>query len=410
MQRTAGTLFPTHVASGKQGTGYDMQENFFRQAAFAAVLGASAAIGLSAAAQADSIRIGMSVPQTGFAAADGMSALIGAQLAIEQANTEGGVNGDNLELVVYDDQASPKSAVPIATKLIEQDGVRIAISGSYSGATRAAAGVFQSAGVPYISAYAVHPDITRSGDYVFRTSFVGEVQGRAGAKLIGESLDKKKVTLITLKNDFGQSLANGFKEAADRFGIEIVSEYEYSIKDRQFGPIVAKIKSDAPDAIYASGYFFTAGPLVSQLRAGGIDVPVIGQEGYDSQKFIEIAGPASEGVIITTSLDRDSDSPETKSFIAAFEKKAGYKADMVAASGHTAVKVAVAALRQAGAKDSKAIRDAIAGLTIEASTGTISFNGLGEVRKDVQVQVVKDGNWHRHSIISDPELLAPPEK
>lgn len=387
-----------------------MQENFIRTAAFAALLGASAAIGVSGAALADSVKIGINVPQTGFAAADGKSALIGAQLAAEQANANGGVNGKSIELIIYDDQASPKSAVPIATKLVEQDEVKIAISGSYSGATRAAAGVFQEAGVPYISAFAVHPEITRSGDYVFRTSFVGEVQGRAGAKLIGESLGKKKVALITLKNDFGQSLANGFKEAAEKFGIEIISEYEYSIKDRQFGPIVAKVKSDAPDAIYASGYFFTAGPLVSQLRSGGIDVPVIGQEGYDSQKFIEIAGGASEGVIITTSLDRDSDSPEAKSFIAAFEEKAGYKADMVAASGHTAMKVAIAGLRKAGSEDPKAIRDAIAGLTLEASTGTISFNGLGEVRKDVQVQVVKDGNWHRHSIINDPDLLAPPEK
>ena len=387
-----------------------MQEKIIRATAFAALLGASlGAVAVAGTAQADSIKIGINVPQTGFAAADGKSALIGAQLAAEQANANGGINGKDIELVVYDDQASPKSAVPIATKLVEQDGVKIAISGSYSGATRAAAGVFQGAGVPYISAYAVHPEITRSGDYVFRTSFVGEVQGRAGAKLIGESLGKKKVALITLKNDFGKSLANGFKEAAGKFGIEIVSEYEYSIKDRQFGPIVAKVKSDAPEAIYASGYFFTAGPLVSQLRAGGIDVPVIGQEGYDSQKFIEIAGAASEGVIITTSLDRDSDSPEAKSFIAAFEEKAGYKADMVAASGHTAMKVAVAALRKAGGDDPRAIRDAIAGLTLEASTGTISFNGLGEVRKDVQVQVVKDGNWHRHSIISDPELLAPPE-
>lgn len=387
-----------------------MQENFIKTTALAALLGVAATVGLTGATLADSIKIGINVPQTGFAAADGTSALIGAQLAAEQANANGGVNGKTVELVVYDDQASPKSAVPIATKLVEQDEVKIAISGSYSGATRAAAGVFQEAGVPYISAYAVHPEITRSGDYVFRTSFVGEVQGRAGAKLIGESLGKKKVTLITLKNDFGQSLANGFKEAADQFGIEIVSEYEYSIKDRQFGPIVAKVKSDAPDAIYASGYFFTAGPLVSQLRSGGLEVPVIGQEGYDSQKFIEIAGGASEGVIITTSLDRDSQSPEAKDFIAAFEKKAGYKADMVAASGHTAMKVAVAALRAAGSEDPKAIRDAIAALTLEASTGTISFNGLGEVRKDVQVQVVKDGNWHRHSIISDPDLLAPPEK
>ena len=282
---------------------------------------AAAAAGLTAAAAEETIRIGFNVPLTGFAAADGTSARIGAELAVEQINAAGGVGGKALELVIYDDQASPKEAVPIATRLIEQDGVKMGISGSYSGPTRAAAGVFQEAGIPYISAYAVHPDITRAGDYVFRTSFVGEVQGRAGAKLIGEMLGKKRVALITLKNDFGKSLAAGFREAAGRFGIEVVSEYEYSIKDRQFGPIVAKVKADAPEAIYASGYFFTAGPLVSQLRAAGIEVPVIGQEGYDGQKFIEIAGAAAEGVLITTSLDRDSEAAEARAFIEAFEAR-----------------------------------------------------------------------------------------
>ena len=374
-------------------------------------LGLATAVALTAvAAQAENVRIGFHVPLTGFAAADGKSALTGAELAVEQANAAGGIDGKTLELVVYDDQASPKEAAPIATKLAAQDKVNIAISGRYSGATRAAAGVFQESGIPYISAYAVHPGITQTGDFVFRTSFVGEVQGRAGAKLAGEMLGKTRAVVITLKNDFGKSLAAGFREAAGKFGVEIQAEYEYGIKDRQFGPIVSKVKADDPEVIYASGYFFTAGPLVSQLRAAGIEAPIIGQEGYDSEKFIEIAGPAAEGVIITTSLDRDSEVAETRDFIAAFEQKAGYKSDMVAASGHTAVKVAVAALRQAGTEDRKAIRDAIAGLSLQASTGEISFNALGEVRKDVQVQVVKDGAWHRHSVISDPELLAPPEK
>ena len=256
------------------------------------------ALSLPFAAFADSIKIGFNAPLTGFAAADGNSALVGAELAVEQVNSAGGISGKQLELVIYDDQASPKESAPLAVKLITQDNVAAGISGSYSGATRAAATIYQESNVPYISAYAVHPDITRAGDYVFRTSFVGEVQGRAGAKLIGEMMGHKRVVMITLNNDFGKSLANGFKEKAGDFGIEIVNEYEYSIKDREFGAIVSKAKSDEPEAIYASGYFFTAGPLVRQLRAAGIEVPVIGQEGYDSQKFIEIAGPDAEGVII----------------------------------------------------------------------------------------------------------------
>ena len=359
---------------------------------------------------ADSVKIGFNVPLTGFAAADGKSALNGAKLAVKQANQAGGINGKMIELVVYDDQASPKQAVPISNKLIEKDNVVAAISGSYSGATRAAAGVFQSAEIPYISAYAVHPEITKAGNYVFRTSFMGEVQGRAGAKLIGATLQRKRVVLITLKNDFGKSLAAGFKEAAGQFNLQIVNEYEYSIKDRQFGPIVAKVKADAPEAIYATGYFFTAGPLVSQLRAAGITVPVIGQEGYDSEQFIKIAGKASEGTIITTSLDRDSNSSETRSFISEFEAMAGHKVDMVAASGHTAMKVLVAAMKKAGTTSPSAIRNAIAQTNLVASTGSISFNDLGEVQKNVQVQVVRDGDFHYHSEIRDQVLLAPPTR
>ncbi len=369
----------------------------------------SLAAGISAAS-ADNIKIGFNVPLTGFAAADGQSALHGAELAVDQINAGGGINGDMLELVVYDDQASPKEAAPLAIKMITQDEIVAGVSGSYSGSTRAAATIFSENNVPYISAYAIHPDITRAGNYVFRTSFMGEVQGRAGAKLIGEMLGKKRVTMITLNNDFGISLADGFKEKAADFGIEVISEYEYSIKDREFGAIVSKIKSDNPDAIYASGYFFTAGPLVSQLRAAGIDQPVIGQEGYDGQKFIEIAGAASEGVMITTSLDRDSTDSTTRAFIDGFSAKAGYPADMVGASAHTAILVLADAISRSGSTDKASLRDAIASTNLKASTGQISFNALGEVQKDVQVQIVRDGNWHHHSVISDAELLAPPSE
>jgi branched-chain amino acid transport system substrate-binding protein len=359
---------------------------------------------------ADSIKIGFHAPLTGFAASDGKSATEGARLAVSQVNAAGGVLGNQLELVVYDDEAKPARSIPIANKLIGQDKVVVGISGSYSGATRSAAGVFQEAKVPYISAYGIHPDITRAGEYVFRTSFLGHVQGKAGAKLLGEMMGKKKVVMITLQNDFGKSLAAGFSAMAPTYGIDVVGSYQYSIKDRQFGAIVAKVKADDPDGIYASGYYFTAGPLVSQLRAAGVACPIIGQEGYDSQKFIEIAGPAAEGVIITTSLDRDSQVPETAEFIRAFERQAGFKADMVAASGHTAVKVAADAIRRAGSTDSAKVLAGLKATDLKVSTGIIRFNALGEVLKAVQVQVVKDGNWHHYAVIDDPDLLAPPDK
>jgi len=150
------------------------------------------------AGAAETIKIGFHAPQTGFAASDGKSATLGAELAVEQINAAGGVLGKMLQLVTYDDQAKPAQAIPIANKLIGQDKVVVGVSGSYSGPTRSAAGIFQEAKIPYVAAYAIHPDVTRAGDYVFRTSFLGEIQGRAGANLVGEILKKKRVTVITL--------------------------------------------------------------------------------------------------------------------------------------------------------------------------------------------------------------------
>lgn len=371
-------------------------------------LAALMALGVPGGAWAQ-IKVGFNVPLTGFAAADGKSALDGAKLATEQANAKGGVAGQKLELVVYDDQAAAKEAVPVATKLVEKDQVVAAVSGSYSGSTRAAAAIFQRGRVPYVVAYAIHPDITLTGDYMFRVSAMGEVQGRAGAKL-AQNLGKKRATVITVKNDFGQALAAGFKEAAPKLGVTVIGEYEYAMSDRQFGPLVSKVKADNPEVIYASGYYFNAGPLVSQLRAAGITAPIIGQEGYDSDKFIEIAGPAAEGTLVTTSLDRDSAAPATKAFLADFRKATSAGADMVAASAYTAVSVVVEGLKKTGGKGGEALKQALEQGQYDTPIGKLTFNDLHEVKKDVQVQVVKDKAFRRHSTISDAVLLAPPSK
>jgi branched-chain amino acid transport system substrate-binding protein len=362
------------------------------------------------AAGAPNIRIGLHAPLTGFAAADGKSALQGAELAVAQVNAAGGVNGRKLELVVEDDQARADQAVPLANKFLGS-GLKVVISGSYSAPTRAAATVFQKAQIPYISAYALHPDITRAGNYVFRTSFTGEVQGKAAAKFIGTILAKKKVTLITLNNDFGQSLAAGFRSVAGQFGLQIVNEYSYAIGDRQFGSIVAGVKRDDPAVLYVSGYFFTGGPLVTQLRSGGVTAPIVGTEGFDTYEFIAIAKDAAEGVMITTSLDRDSTSPPARRFIDEYEARYRTPANMVGASTHTAVTVAAEALRRAGTDDPAKVRSAIAAMRdFDVSTGRIAFNELGEIRKAAQIQIIRGAAFHHYATIDDPVLLAPPTR
>jgi branched-chain amino acid transport system substrate-binding protein len=336
--------------------------------------------------------------------------LQGAELAVEQVNAAGGINGRKLELVVQDDQAKPEQAVPLANKYIGE-GLKVVISGSYSAPTRAAAGVFQNAKIPYISSYAIHPDITRAGNFVFRTSFMGEVQGRVAPKLISELLKKQKVTLLTLNNEFGQALAAGFKEAAPKLGVQMVSEYTYAMGDRQFGSIVASVKRDNPEVLYVTGYFFNAGPLIAQLRAGGVSATIVGTEGIDTHNFIAIAKDAAEGVIITTSLDRDTKLPEMRKFIDDYEKRFNMGAEMVAASTHTAVNVVAAAMRKAGADDPVKLRDAIAATKdLPVATGRITFNSLGEVYKAAQIQIIKDGKFRYYAVIDDPVFLAPPTK
>src|ERR1700739_4319431 len=125
------------------------------------VIAATLAALLFAGSASAQIKIGFHAPQSGPAAADGKSSTIGAEIARDWINERGGVLGQKVELVIYDDQNKPDQSVPIANKLIGQDKVVAAISGSYSGPTRAAATVFQQADIPYISAFGVDPDITK---------------------------------------------------------------------------------------------------------------------------------------------------------------------------------------------------------------------------------------------------------
>ncbi|MDQ4408630.1 ABC transporter substrate-binding protein [Rhizobium sp. AN63] len=182
-------------------------------------------------------------------------------------------------LISYDDQAQPQQSIAIANKLINQDGVSFAISGSYSEPTRAAATIFQEGGIPYIAAYATHPAITQAGDQVFRPFKLGPQQATSAAHFIAENLKLKKVTAIIVDNDYGQTAIGGFQQAVQDLDLDLINTYTFGMKDRQFGSIVASVKRDNPDAIFVAGYFFHGGPLAIQLRAAGITAPIIGTQG-----------------------------------------------------------------------------------------------------------------------------------
>jgi branched-chain amino acid transport system substrate-binding protein len=356
------------------------------------------------------VKIGFQAPLTGPAATDGTSAKVAAEIAIERINGSGGILGQKAELVVYDDQAKTEDAVFTANKLVGQDGVKFAVSGSYSASCRAAAPIFQTAKVPLICAYGVHPDITRAGDYVFRGVHLGQPQGRAAAKFLGDNLGIKDISVISMDNDYGQATLEGFKDAAPKFGLKILGEYSYPLRDRQFGSIVASVKRDAPKAIYITGYFFTAAPLVTQLRAAGITVPIVGSQAFDAQKLIDIAGSAVEGVYIVAGLNRDASNPEQQAFLTEFEKRSGYPGENVGATTYSAVMLMADAIKRAGTLDAAKVRDALAATKNypHLAGQLVSFNPLREINMPMNVNIVKDGHFRHFAWIDDLTLLAPP--
>lgn len=371
----------------------------------AAASAAALAFGLllSAGAEAD-VKIGFHAPLTGFAASDGKSARIAAEIAVDDLNRAGGLLGEKVTLVTYDDQAQGTQAVPIANRLIGQDQVQLAISGSYSEPTRAAATVFQEAHIPYFAAYSVHPDVTKAGDFVFRGFHLGPPQGRATARFIAETLKAKRVSIVTINNDYGVSNVEGFKEVAGKLGLTVLGEYSYSPRDRQFGSIVASVKRDNPEVVYITGYAFTGGPLTAQLRSGGVKAPIVGSQAFDSQNFMEIAGAAAEGVYVVNALSRDNPDPAFRHFMDELTKRQGTDAESVAAAVYSAVMITADAVKRAGSADPVKLRDAIAATKdFPAMHGRLAgFDASREILMAMPVVVVKDGKFVHVADVEDP--------
>ncbi len=359
---------------------------------------------------AEPIKIGFFAPLTGPAAADGKSVRQAAELAVDQLNDAGGINGRPLKLIVYDDRFDPKEAVYIASKLIEQDRVVAVVSGSYSGPTRAVAPIYQRAKIPMISSYGVHPDITKAGRYIFRQSFIGTVQGRAGAEAAVGLLGAKKVSILMMDNDFGRELGNAFKARLEKLGAKAVSTDLFPFGEKDFTPILTKVKALNPDLIYNTGYIMEGSLIIKQARELGIKAAILGTEGIDSFQLPEVAGSAAEDVVITTNLNRDDPRPVVQNFIKQYRQRYGMEPDMVGASTYDAIRIVAHAIKLAGT-DPTAIRDAIAATkNFDGVTGIIKgYTSGGEVLKPVQVQVMKNGRFHYFGVIDDLEVVTPPQ-
>jgi branched-chain amino acid transport system substrate-binding protein len=210
--------------------------------------------------------------------------------------------------------------VALAHKLIEQDKIAAFVAGSYSLPTRAVAPIFQEESIPLVAAYAIHPDVTRAGDFCFRNGFLGMVEGKAAGYTAHKLLGGKTVALSDRDNDFGRTLVDGFMEYVSKFApdLRIVSEQAYPFSEKDYKPYLSKIKELTPDVIFASGYYFQTGPLLRQARELGIQSKILGEEGADSPKLMEIAGDAAEGFHIVTNFDRDDPRPVVQGFLRRF--------------------------------------------------------------------------------------------
>ena len=363
------------------------------------------------------IPIGFFAPITGPAAADGASAKHSVELGLKEVNDAGGIKGKKVNLIIYDDRLNPQEAVAIANKLIEKDKVIGVVSGAYSGPTRVTAPIFQKAGLPMVAGYAVHPDVTwdpalkKPNDFCFRNGYLGEIEGAAAAEFAVKNLKAKKISIIFMDNDFGRSISAGFAMRAEKLGAQILSKQMYKFPgEKDFRPFLTRIKEGNPDLIFAAGYYNEAASICRQAKELGIKSQIMGEEGFDSPKFLEIAGPAAEGVIIATNLDRDDPRPVVQNFLKNYRQAYKEDADMVGASSYDAFMILVNAIQKAGT-DAKAIQKALLETKdYNGLTGKISRFVQGEVVKPVQIQVVKEGKFRRLGVVDNPEVITPPMK
>ena len=374
-----------------------------------AVAAIATLVAMPALAQ-ETIRIGFFAPITGPVAADGASAKQSVELAVKDINAAGGIKGKKIELIVYDDRLNPQEAVAIANKLIEKDQVVGVVSGSYSGPTRVTAPIFAKAGLPMVAGYAVHPDVTKAGESNFRNGFLGEVEGGAAGEYAVKTLKSKNPAVIFMDNDFGREISSGFIKRAEKLGAKVVEQQVYKYPgEKDFRPFLTRIKEAKPDLIFAAGYYDVAALICRQAKELGITVQILAEEGFDSPKYIELAGKDTEGVIIATNLDRDDPRPVVQNFLKNYKQAYNIDPDMVGASSYDAFMILANAIERAGSTDKKAV--------VKALLDTKDYNGLtgkinrflkGEVVKPVQFQIVKDGKFRRHGVVDNPEVITPP--
>ena len=363
------------------------------------------ALGLTTAASAE-IKIGATVSATGPASFLGDPEAKTLEMLVEELNAAGGINGEEVALVLYDDAGDPNKARTFATRLVEDDEVVAIIGGSTTGTTMSIIAVAEDAEIPFISLAGAIEIIDPVKPFVFKTPHTD----RMACEKIFEDMKARQITkigLISGTDGFGASMQAQCKAVVGNYGIEIVADETYGPQDADMTPQLTNIKgAEGIQAILNPG--FGQGPsIVTRNYAQlAIDLPLYQSHGVASDGFIELAGAvAAEGVrlpgtaLLVADLLPDSDPQKAvvAAYKTAFEAKTGTPVGTFGGYAHDAFHILTDAITRAGSSDPAAIRDAIEATSgLVGTTGTVTMSATDHLGLDLsafRMLEIKDGGW-----------------
>ena len=356
----------------------------------------------------NTIKIGANFELTGAVAVYGQSGFNGVELAVEEINAAGGVNGKKLELVKYDTKSEVSEATNGATKLITENKVKALIGPATSGAGVAAQQIATDNKIPMISPSGTAENVTVDNKgmvrkYIFRTPFIDSFQGIAMGKFASTSL-KAKTAAIYLDNssDYAKGLAKYFEEEFVKSGGTVVTKEAYLQKDTDFKSTLTKMKASNPDVIYVPGYYQEVSMIIKQARELGMNQPMLGGDGWDSPKLAEVAGAAAlENTYMSNHYASGDSDPKLKAFEEKYQKKYGAKPEAFAALGYDSVYILVDAIKRAGGTDGDKVAEALAkAKDLDLVTGKFSFDEKHNPIKTAVIVAFKKGEKFFHSKVN----------
>ena len=340
--------------------------------------------------------IGANYELTGNVASYGQAALAGGKMAVDEINKAGGINGKKLRIVEVDNKSEPAESGNAATKLVSQNKLIGIVGPATSGCTMAAEPIVTSNKLPVVAPTATAESITVGKDgktrqFVFRACFIDPFQGKVMASFADNKLKVKTVAIYRdNSSDYSKGLAEAFKQ---NYKGQIVAEEAYLAKDMDFKAGLTKIKAQNPEAIYVPGYYEEVGKIVKQAREIGLDVPMMGGDGWDSPKLIEIAGKvALNKTYYSSAYSADDTDPSTQKFIKAFKEKYQKDPDFFSMMGYNTVLILSDAYKRAGSEDGVKIAEAM-GKTkdLPVAGGKLSFDEKHNPIVPALIIEVKDG-------------------